>query len=82
LGKKDQWGCGCFGHDPEDEGRQKQRCCFMDFDSRVQRQLPTRRIHKACEGANFSAIFVDAHGIIPCLRLAWWSIALVQERIG
>jgi hypothetical protein len=39
-------------------------------------------VHNACEGANFSAIFVDARGIIPCLRLAWWSIAFAQARIG
>ncbi len=39
-------------------------------------------VHKACEGANFSAIFVDAYGVIPCLRLAWWSIAFARERIG
>ena len=39
-------------------------------------------VHKACEGANFRAIFVDAHGITPCLRLAWWSIAFAREHIG
>jgi len=39
-------------------------------------------VHKACEGANFSAIFVDAHGIIPCLRLTWWAIAFARECIG
>jgi len=39
-------------------------------------------VHKACEATNFSAIFVDAHGIIPCLRLAWWAIAFARERIG
>jgi hypothetical protein len=34
---------------------------FMAFDSRLQRELPMPEVHKACEGANFSAIFVDAH---------------------
>jgi len=34
---------------------------FMAFDSCVPRELPMPEVHKACGGASFSAIFVDAH---------------------
>jgi hypothetical protein len=61
LGKNDCRGCVYFGT------IQKmmrvvnwRRCRFMAFDSCVQGELPMPEVHKACEGANFSAIFVGA----------------------